>query len=177
MPGNRRCFFRRTTRGRASERGNGEAEGGWDASERKGGQSNSTLKPDRRDGGGWRKNAATVEAQGERWAFLRLIKDIRGRLARYFSPPSVNRGAQPPPSIIPQKVDEGIFVLWPPGDLPPLASQSPVTVLVVNCAVTVSLFLSVYRVSYSSALGNNQLEQQFGVTDTCTYKRLWERTK
>lgn len=87
---------------------------GWDMSERKDGQSNSVLKPDCRDGGGWRKNAATGRgarrAVGLR-AFLRLIKDIRGRLARYFSPPSVNRGAQPPSSIIPQEVDEGIFVL------------------------------------------------------------------
>jgi len=39
---------------------------GWNTSERKGGQSNSALKPDRRDGGGWRKNAATAGAQGER---------------------------------------------------------------------------------------------------------------
>jgi len=82
--------------------------------ERKDGQSNSVLKPDCRDGGGWRKNAATSRgarrAVGLR-AFLRLIKDIRGRLACYFSPPSVNRGAQPPLSIIPQEVDEGIFVL------------------------------------------------------------------
>lgn len=44
-------------------------------------------------------------------AFLRLIKDIRGRLTRYFSPPSANRGAQPPPTTISQEVDEGIFVL------------------------------------------------------------------
>lgn len=84
-----------------------------DTSERKGGQSNSALKPDRRDGGGWRKNAATGRGRKASevglQAFLRLIKDIRGRLARYFSSPSVNRGAQPPPSIIPQKVDEGIL--------------------------------------------------------------------
>jgi len=39
---------------------------GWDTSERKGGQSNSVLKPDCRDGGGWRKNVATIGAQGER---------------------------------------------------------------------------------------------------------------
>lgn len=70
-------------------------------------------------------------------AFLRLIKDIRGRLARYFSSPSVNRGAQPPPSIIPQKVDEGIFVLWPPRNTP--AVQSSVTVLVVNCSASISV--------------------------------------
>lgn len=44
-------------------------------------------------------------------AFLRLIKDIRGRLTRYFSPPSANRTAQPPATTISQEVDEGIFVL------------------------------------------------------------------
>lgn len=39
-------------------------------------------------------------------AFLRLIKDIRGRLTRYFSLPSANRAA-----TVSQEVDEGIFVL------------------------------------------------------------------
>lgn len=81
-------------------------------------------------------------------AFLRLIKDIRGRLARYFSSPSVNRGAQPPPSIIPQKVDEGIFVLWPARDAP--AVQSSVAVLIVNYSTSISLFL--LTVSYCHIL-------------------------
>jgi hypothetical protein len=66
----------------AGERERESGEGTGDAGERKGGQSNSALKPDRCDGGGWRKNAATVGARravGLR-AFLRLIKDIRGRL-------------------------------------------------------------------------------------------------
>lgn len=41
-----------------AKRGN---EGEREREERKDGQSNSTLKPDHRDGGGWRKNAATPE--------------------------------------------------------------------------------------------------------------------
>jgi len=58
-----------------------ERERTGDAGERKGGQSNSALKPDRCDGGGWRKNATAGARRvvGLR-AFLRLIKDIRGRL-------------------------------------------------------------------------------------------------
>lgn len=93
-----------------------EAKGEREKRRRKDGQSNSTLKPEHRDGGGWRKNAATPHQSATRGAlglgaFLRLIKDIRGRLTRYFSPPSANRGAQPPATGISQEVDEGIFVL------------------------------------------------------------------
>lgn len=75
----------------------------WNASERKGApiQFRAQARPVVMAEGGEKTQPRPERKASEVGlrAFLRLIKDIRGRLARYFSLPSVNRGAQPPPVV------------------------------------------------------------------------------